>query len=216
MSTSQAFRTRPLEGAYPYLFLDAKVEKVRDGGRVVTKALVIAHGVHETGRREILGIDVGEAETEAFWTDFLRGLVARGLVGVQLAISDAHAGPEGGDREGAGLRLAALHRALPPRLPRPRPPRPARAAGGADPADLQRRLAEPGARSALRSGRAPRRAAGQGRRDARGRRGRHPRLLRVPAPITGASCAARTRSSASTARSAAAPTSSASSPTTPR
>jgi transposase-like protein len=88
----EAFRSRPLEGRYPYLFLDAKVEKVRDGGRVVAKALVIAHGVHETGRREILSIDVGEAETEAFWTDFLRGLVKRGLVGVQLAISDAHAG----------------------------------------------------------------------------------------------------------------------------
>jgi len=87
-----AFRTRPLEGAYPYLFLDAKVEKVRDGGRVVTKALVIAHGVHESGRREILSIDVGEAETEVFWTAFLRDLVKRGLVGVQLAISDAHAG----------------------------------------------------------------------------------------------------------------------------
>jgi putative transposase len=87
-----AFRSRPLEGAYPYLFLDAKVEKVRDGGRVVNKALVIAHGVHETGRREILGIDVGEAETEAFWTEFLRGLVKRGLFGVQLAISDAHGG----------------------------------------------------------------------------------------------------------------------------
>src|SRR5918911_1125260 len=80
------------QGSYPYLFVDAKVEKVRDGGRVVNKALVIAHGVHETGRREILSIDVGEAETEAFWTDFLRGLVKRGLVGVQLAISDAHAG----------------------------------------------------------------------------------------------------------------------------
>src|SRR3954463_1889499 len=88
----EAFRTRPLEGRYPYVFLDAKVEKVRNGGRVVNKALVIAHGVHESGRREILGIDVGEAETEAFWTDFLRSLVARGLVGVQLAISDAHAG----------------------------------------------------------------------------------------------------------------------------
>jgi transposase-like protein len=88
----EAFRTRPLEGRYPYLFLDAKVEKVRAGGRVVNKALVIAHGVHETGRREILSIDVGEAETEAFWTEFLRGLVQRGLVGVQLAISDAHAG----------------------------------------------------------------------------------------------------------------------------
>ena len=88
----EAFRTRPLEGRYPYLFLDAKIEKVRDGGRVVNKALVVAHGVHETGRREILSIDVGEAETEAFWTTFLRGLVERGLVGVQLAISDAHAG----------------------------------------------------------------------------------------------------------------------------
>src|SRR5688500_7112024 len=57
----EAFRTRPLEGRYPYLFLDAKVEKVRDGGRVVNKALVIAHGVHEIARREILGLDVGEA-----------------------------------------------------------------------------------------------------------------------------------------------------------
>src|SRR5918994_1616627 len=87
-----AFRTRPLEGRYPYLLLDAKVEKVRDGGRVVNKALVVAHGVHESVRREILGLDVGEAETEEFWTDFLRGLVKRRLVGVQLAISDAHAG----------------------------------------------------------------------------------------------------------------------------
>jgi len=88
----EAFRQRPLEGDYVYLWLDAKVEKVRDGGRVRRKALVIAHGVHDTGRREIVGIDVGEAETEAFWTTFLRGLVKRGLTGVQLAISDAHPG----------------------------------------------------------------------------------------------------------------------------
>ena len=88
----QAFRERPLEGRYPYLFVDAKVEKVRDGGRVARKCVVIAHAVHETGRREIIGLDVGEAETEAFWTEFLRSLVARGLVGVQLAISDAHPG----------------------------------------------------------------------------------------------------------------------------
>jgi putative transposase len=87
-----AFRQRPLEGEYPYLWLDAKVEKVRDGGRVVNKCVVVAHGVHETGRREILGIDVGEAETEAFWKDFLGSLVARGLRGVQLVISDAHEG----------------------------------------------------------------------------------------------------------------------------
>jgi Transposase, Mutator family len=88
----EAFRTRPLEGRYVYLFLDAKVEKVRDGGRVQRKCVVIAHGVHETGRREIIALDVGAAETEAFWTEFLRELVARGLVGVQLVISDAHEG----------------------------------------------------------------------------------------------------------------------------
>jgi transposase-like protein len=88
----EAFRQRPLEGRYPYLFVDAKVEKVRDGGRVVCKALVVAHAVHETGRREIIGLDVGEAETEAFWREFLRSLVKRGLTGVQLAISDAHPG----------------------------------------------------------------------------------------------------------------------------
>jgi putative transposase len=88
----EAFRCRPLEGDYPYLWLDGKVEKVRHGGRVVAKCVVIAYGVHETGRREILGIDVGEAETEAFWTGFLRSLIARGLSGVQLVVSDAHEG----------------------------------------------------------------------------------------------------------------------------
>ncbi len=88
----EAFRQRPLEGSYPYLFLDAKVEKVRDGGRVVRKCLVIAHGVHESGRREVIGLDVGESETEAFWRSFLRGLVSRGLLGCELVVSDAHAG----------------------------------------------------------------------------------------------------------------------------
>ena len=87
-----AFRNRPLEGRYPYLWLDAKVEKVRDGGRVVRKALVLAYGVHESGYREVIALDVGEAETEAFWRSFLRSLVKRGLIGVQLVVSDAHAG----------------------------------------------------------------------------------------------------------------------------
>ena len=88
----RCFRERPLEGAYPYLWLDAKVERVREPGGVRHKALVIAYGVHETGRREVIGIDVGEAETEAFWREFLRGLRARGLTGVQLGVSDAHEG----------------------------------------------------------------------------------------------------------------------------
>jgi putative transposase len=88
----RAFRERPLEGRYPSLWLDAKIERVREPGGVRTKALVIAYGVHETGRREVIGLDVGEAETEAFWREFLRGLRARGLSGVRLCISDAHQG----------------------------------------------------------------------------------------------------------------------------
>jgi putative transposase len=88
----RAFRERPLEGRYPYLWLDARVEKVKDGGRVVRKALVIAYGVHESGIREVIGLDVGHAETEAFWRTFLRSLVERGLTGVELCVSDAHQG----------------------------------------------------------------------------------------------------------------------------
>jgi putative transposase len=86
------FRERPLEGAYPYLWLDAKVERVREPGGVRHKALVIAYAVHHSGRREVVGIDVGEAETESFWRAFLRSLRARGLDGVQLVVSDAHTG----------------------------------------------------------------------------------------------------------------------------
>src|SRR5205823_10784933 len=88
----ELFRSRPLEGAYPYLWLDAKHLKVRDHGRVVSKALVIAYAVHETGVREVIGLDVGEVESGAFWTEFLRGLKKRGLSGVQLAVSDDHEG----------------------------------------------------------------------------------------------------------------------------
>jgi putative transposase len=87
-----AFRERPLEAAYPYLWLDAKVEKVRAGGRVEHRALVVAYGVDACGQREVIGLDVGAAETEAFWREFLRSLVRRGLRGVQLVISDAHEG----------------------------------------------------------------------------------------------------------------------------
>lgn len=88
----QAFRARPLEGAYPYLWLDAKIERVREPGGVRQKALVIAYAVHETGRREVLGLDVGEAETEAFWAEFLFSLKARGLCGIRVCVSDAHQG----------------------------------------------------------------------------------------------------------------------------
>ena len=88
----RVFRERELDGNYPYLWLDAKVERVREPGGVRQKALVLAYGVHESGRRDVLGLDVGEAESEAFWREFLRGLRARGLHGVRLCVSDAHQG----------------------------------------------------------------------------------------------------------------------------
>jgi putative transposase len=88
----ELFCGRPLEGAYPYLWLDAKQVKVRDRGRVVSKALVVAYAVHESGVREVIGIDLGEVESGAFWVEFLRSLKKRGLDGVRLAISDQHEG----------------------------------------------------------------------------------------------------------------------------
>jgi putative transposase len=88
-----AFRTRPLdEQAFPYLFLDATYCKARVNRRVVSQAVVIATGVSADGRREVLGCAVGDSETEAFWTAFLRDLRDRGLGGVQLVISDSHRG----------------------------------------------------------------------------------------------------------------------------
>jgi len=88
----EAFRNRPLEGRYPYLWLDAKYVKVRENGRVISMALVLATAVNEKGEREVLGFDVGHSEDGAFWTAFLRQLVSRGLQGVLLVTSDAHEG----------------------------------------------------------------------------------------------------------------------------
>jgi transposase-like protein len=91
----ERFRTRPLDGPYPYLWLDATYLKVRRDGRVVSMAVVIAIAVRATGEREVLGLDVGPSEDGAFWLQFLRSLVARGLGGVRLVVSDAHAGLKG-------------------------------------------------------------------------------------------------------------------------
>ncbi|MEZ5077306.1 MAG: IS256 family transposase [Solirubrobacterales bacterium] len=88
----EAFRTRPLEGEFPYLWLDAKHLKVRDRGHVHSKALMVAFAVHESGRREVIGIEIAESETEAGWAAFLRELRARGLEGVRLCVSDDHLG----------------------------------------------------------------------------------------------------------------------------
>jgi transposase-like protein len=88
-----AFRNRPLDaGPYTYVFLDALTQRVREGGRIVNVACVVAVGVNADGHREVLGLDVITSEDGAGWTAFLRGLVARGLSGVSLVISDAHEG----------------------------------------------------------------------------------------------------------------------------
>ena len=87
------FRTRRLDAtSYPYVFLDATYLHVRGGGLVSSKAVVVATGVTAEGRREILGLDVGDSEDEVFWRTFLTHLKSRGLAGVQLVISDQHAG----------------------------------------------------------------------------------------------------------------------------
>jgi transposase-like protein len=88
----KAFLSRPLEGDWPYLWIDATYVKVRQSGRIVSVAVIIAVGVNADGRREVLGMAIGPSEAEPFWTDFLRQLARRGLRGVKLVISDAHEG----------------------------------------------------------------------------------------------------------------------------
>jgi len=87
-----AFLNRPLEGDWPYLWIDATYVKVRQAGRIVSVAVIIAVGVNTDGIREVLGVAVGPSEAEPFWTDFLRSLTRRGLRGVKLVISDSHSG----------------------------------------------------------------------------------------------------------------------------
>ena len=87
-----AFRERSIEGDWPYLWIDATYVKVREAGRIVPVAVIIAVGVNTDGRREVLGLSIGASEAEPFWTAFLRSLMRRGLRGVKLVISDAHEG----------------------------------------------------------------------------------------------------------------------------
>ena len=88
----KTFLDRPLEGDWPYVWLDATYLKVRQDGRIVSVAVIIAVGVNGAGRRKVLGLTIGASEAETFWTDFLRKLARRGLRGVRLVISDAHEG----------------------------------------------------------------------------------------------------------------------------
>ncbi len=88
----KAFLDRPIEGDWPYLWVDGTYLKVRRGGRIISVAAIIAVGVNTDGRREVLGMEVGTSEAEPIWTEFLRKLTRRGLRGVKLVISDAHEG----------------------------------------------------------------------------------------------------------------------------
>ena len=88
----KAFLDRPIEGDWPYLWIDATYVKVRQAGRIVSVAVIVAVGVNADGRREVLGMDIGPSEAETFWTAFLRKLARRGLRGVKLVVSDAHEG----------------------------------------------------------------------------------------------------------------------------
>jgi putative transposase len=88
----RAFRDRRLDADYPYIWLDARYEHVREDGRVQSEAVVVAYGVRGDGVREVLGVDIGQREDVALWRTFLQGLVGRGVRGVRLVISDAHPG----------------------------------------------------------------------------------------------------------------------------
>jgi putative transposase len=104
-----AFRNRPLDaGPYTYVWIDALTQRVREGGRIVNVSALIATGVNAEGHREILGLDVATGEDGASWLAFCRGMVARGLSGVQLVISDAHEGLKAAI--GASLSGAAWQR----------------------------------------------------------------------------------------------------------
>jgi transposase-like protein len=109
---ASAFRTRRLDADYPYIWVDARYEHVREDHRVQSMAVVIAYGVRADGVREVLGVDIGLREDVVVWRDFLQGLVARGVRGVKLVISDAHLGLKQAIKEvflGAAYQRCRVH-----------------------------------------------------------------------------------------------------------
>src|SRR4051794_20530781 len=107
----QAFLSRPIEGSWPHLWIDATYLKSRKGGRVASVAVIVAVGVNTDGRREVLGVATGASEAEVFWTEFLRSLADRGLRGVRLVIADDHEGLRAAARRvfSAGLQRCRVH-----------------------------------------------------------------------------------------------------------
>ena len=106
-----AFLSRPIEGSWPYLWIDATYLKSRKGGRIVSVAVIVAVAVNTDGRREVLGVATGPSEAEVFWADFLRSLADRGLRGVKLVIADDHKGLRAAARRvfHAGLQRCRVH-----------------------------------------------------------------------------------------------------------
>jgi putative transposase len=107
----RAFLSRPIEGSWPYLWIDATYLKSRKGGRIASVAVIVAVGVNTDGRREVLGVATGASEAEVFWTEFLRSLADRGLRGVRLVIADDHKGLRAAARRvfSAGLQRCRVH-----------------------------------------------------------------------------------------------------------
>ena len=126
----KAFLDRPIEGDWPYLWLDATYVKVRQNSRVVSAAVIVAVGVNSDGRREVLGMDIGPSEAEAFWTAFLRKLRQRGLRGVKLVDLRRPRGPQGRRRQAAPCAPGSAAGCTSPATPWPMP---ARTAGGSSP-----------------------------------------------------------------------------------
>jgi transposase-like protein len=107
----QAFLSRPIEGSWPYLWIDATYLKSRQGGRIVSVAVIVAVAVNTDGRREVLGVATGPSEAEVFWAEFLRSLADRGLRGVKLVVADDHKGLRAAARRvfNAGLQRCRVH-----------------------------------------------------------------------------------------------------------
>ena len=153
----RTFLERPIEGDWPYLWIDATYVKVREAGRIVSVAVTIAVAVNTDGRREVLGMAIGASEAETFWVEFLRRLKRRGLRRRQAGDLGCARGHQGGGRAGVPRHLAALPGALHAQRPRPcRQERPARRRRPSSPPPSPRIMPTPprpsGARSPTRSG----------------------------------------------------------------
>ena len=174
------FLDRPLEGDWPYLWLDATYVKVRQTGRIVSVAVTVAVAVNDKGRREVLGVAIGASEAETFWTSSCARWARRGLRGVKLVISDDHKGLEGRRDPDPRRHMAKMPRAL-----RPQPAGPCRPPGPARRLRLRRHRLRPGGRrqreGPVAPGRRPTQAQGAQAGSSHGRsRARRPRLHELP------------------------------------